>query len=294
MWIHSYRGFNESKSVGRLYHILNFGKLKYVIENNHLKPGQASNRGNISTTRNKMMNSYIGDGPATFFKLELDGDKLSEKYKIRPVSYISHTNVRFEEYEELIITNGKPIENLDDYVTKLIILKDRIEKARISYRPDDSPSDFFTTANNRLGTIKEMISLIKEKSDYEIWTQQGSVIKKDDEYIQSLLDEELYDVKFKYDVWHRGDLPHRKYDFGVEDVLIDSEGRLHYNWSVGDIYDIETPGIKWDDIDFDSKAIKYKGSEFKPYLIKFRIMKDGSYYLEDVKPIDWLKKSDIF
>jgi hypothetical protein len=127
MSLSKFQTFNESKSVGVLYHIIDFEKLKYIIENNHLKSFKAGNSGGISTTRNKMMQGYLGDNSTSFFKLELDGEKLSHKYKIRPMAYVSATNVRFQEYEELIVTNHKPLSDVDKYINKLIISKDRIK-----------------------------------------------------------------------------------------------------------------------------------------------------------------------
>ncbi len=146
MRLKSFHSFNEGKNYGVLYHILDNDKLKYVFENDHLRPYTASHLSGISTTRNKMMNGYLGDNSTSFFKLELDGSKLSNKYKIKPVSYISQTKVRFEEHEEVILSKGKPIENLHKYVNKLIVVKDRIEKLRKTLRSSDSSSDFFTTA----------------------------------------------------------------------------------------------------------------------------------------------------
>ena len=73
---------NEAKEVGTLYHVLNFIKLIYVANNNELKPYGVSQ--GLSFTRRKMLNHYIGERAATFCKFEINGNKLSENYKIEP------------------------------------------------------------------------------------------------------------------------------------------------------------------------------------------------------------------
>lgn len=36
------------------------------------------------------MNYYLGADPASIFKLELDGDKITNNYKVRPFQYQSY------------------------------------------------------------------------------------------------------------------------------------------------------------------------------------------------------------
>jgi len=80
----------EGKQRGSLYHILSMYSLKLVIENDSIT---GHHYPVISTTRNKMLNSYTGSRPDSFFKLELDGDKLSDRYKIKPFVYRRKTGV---------------------------------------------------------------------------------------------------------------------------------------------------------------------------------------------------------
>lgn len=291
----------EAKNHGKLYHILDFRKLKYVFENNHFKPYKAANGSYISFTRNKMMNSYLGDNATSFFKLEVDGEKLSNNYKIKPFSYISATNVRFQEWEEIVKTNKKGlITDIDKYVTKLIIIKGKIDKL-MKVQPGsrgDTPSDYFTTASTPNGTMPEMFKYVVENSPFDIYVQEGSVIKKDDEYIQSILNYDLHKVEFKYDIWYRGNVKHPKSLFGMADGLVDSEGNIHTNWAVGDTYKkIELKDKKELDINQEPKEIKgdkfKEGEIYKPYILKFR-KTDKGYYMEDARPLDWLNPEHFF
>ena len=70
--------------------------------------------------------------PDTSLKLELDGDKLSEKYKIEPFAYTSVTNTTFSESEEVIKTSR--IDNIFKYVNKIIFNIDMFERGSYSQK----------------------------------------------------------------------------------------------------------------------------------------------------------------
>ena len=120
----------EGKQRGNLYHIFDLEKCDFILKTNSL---QSYKFGNISTTRNKNMNGYIGDSPISIFKLELDGDKITNNYKVRPFQFSSteigyggsRTPIKLEEYEETIKTNN--LSNLSKYVNKFIIIKSSVE-----------------------------------------------------------------------------------------------------------------------------------------------------------------------
>jgi hypothetical protein len=88
---------NEKKQVGVIYHLMSIEKMEYVIKNNKLSSRNFFN--GISTTRDKSMRSYVGSDGMVLFKFKLDGDKLSEKYKISPYRFRSRTGVWFDEFE---------------------------------------------------------------------------------------------------------------------------------------------------------------------------------------------------
>lgn len=110
---------NEGKQVGTLYHVTSPEKYKKIINQNVLKGGFINIDGKetvgISTTRNK---NFKYDGNTV--QIALDGDKLSNKYKIRPYDYWMrnypvHNNPQAQdEDEEIILTSS--IDNIKDYI----------------------------------------------------------------------------------------------------------------------------------------------------------------------------------
>ena len=84
---------NESKQVGPLYHYTSADGLKGIIQSNRINASEENYLGNelyyISFTRNKNFHKKGSKfGVKTEYRITLDGDKLSNKYKIRPFAYI--------------------------------------------------------------------------------------------------------------------------------------------------------------------------------------------------------------
>jgi len=129
---------NENKNYQNLYHILDYNKLNFVFDTNSIK---SFNFSNISLTRNKMMNSYLGASPLSIFKIEIDAIKLSNKYKIEPFSFKTVYGERFQEYEERVKTNK--ITNIFYYINKIILIKNEVEKLKINRRDESDISDYF-------------------------------------------------------------------------------------------------------------------------------------------------------
>ena len=101
----------EAKQVGDRYHFTSLKGLYGILKDGFIKPN-AENQ--ISTTRNKQMDLTIfpAGGGAALIMLILDGDKISNKYKIRPFNIAGDYDnlpiyLNKYEFEEQIITNGK-------------------------------------------------------------------------------------------------------------------------------------------------------------------------------------------
>jgi hypothetical protein len=108
---------HEAKQVGILYHFTRTGELISILENNILKASDmwATNndlRPFNAFTRNK--NGWDVGGFYTDVRIAIDGDKLSNKYKIQPF------NMGFgvDEMEERIY---KTIPNIKDYILNITI-----------------------------------------------------------------------------------------------------------------------------------------------------------------------------
>lgn len=189
----------EYKSIGTLYHIVDFNKLFYILENNEIKSYHFNN---ISTTRDKMLNGYVGDTPTSVFKLELDGGKISNNYKIRPFVYTSRTNIKFyDEQEEQIATNR--IKNAKKYINKVILIKSRVERLKNSRWFTSDGGNF----KGKYITFPELLSKVVDKlkkHNIQLFVQHGSLIKKDDNYIKSLINYNIKKINHGYAYYARG------------------------------------------------------------------------------------------
>lgn len=117
----------ERKQVGKLYHFTSKSNIKHIKECNCLlgkKYGNVkfSDQGSyfISTTRDKNLHKSFPVGVAVEVRITLDGDKLSDKYKIFPFNFFKDEGLAafmLDEKEERIDLGKKPsLQNLSDYV----------------------------------------------------------------------------------------------------------------------------------------------------------------------------------
>lgn len=100
---------NEAKQVGTLYHYTENWLLEKIVESNTLLAPVSFTR-----SKNKETVFWIGAEAA----LVIDGDKLSNNYKIRPYQSHDEEGRFFDEMEERV---DKNIINLDKYLVKIIL-----------------------------------------------------------------------------------------------------------------------------------------------------------------------------
>jgi hypothetical protein len=102
----------EAKQVGDIYHFTSLKGLYGILKDGFIKPNSENQ---ISTTRNKnvdMSSFFEYSGGQVTVMLTLDGNKISNKYKVKPFRYdptfwsLPVYQDKFE-FEEQIITNGK-------------------------------------------------------------------------------------------------------------------------------------------------------------------------------------------
>jgi hypothetical protein len=91
---------NEGKQAGNLYHFTPLSNIVPILNSKYLIPNKQNQ---ISTSvRANMDPDIIFDNKTNLARLTLDGDKISNKYRIRPFSYEEN-----DEGEEEIVVNGK-------------------------------------------------------------------------------------------------------------------------------------------------------------------------------------------
>jgi hypothetical protein len=132
---------NEYKNVGVLYHFTNIPSLNSIIKDNKLisssylsrsirKKGEENKT--ISFTRNKDLgfkeDIYLGAGTPNV-RIMIDGDKLSNNYKIEPFNFFNfktkHSPSDLEaEEEERVIFNKDSIKDYIDNFDKYVIYYD--------------------------------------------------------------------------------------------------------------------------------------------------------------------------
>ena len=282
--IKSFSLLTESINYGILYHIVDFEKLNYIIDNNVISSYKFPF---ISLTRNKMMNGYLGGSILSIFKLEIDAEKLSNNYKIKSFNYKSNSGSFFQEWEEQVKTHK--ITDAFKYIKKIILIKSNIEFLKYNMRDEDAISDWFSS--NKLNNLPNIIKNIKTKCEnigYPLYVQDKSIIKIDNNYIDSIINHPLYTVKYLYASVLKGQIyiKHDKYGH-YEDVIIDDKNNSLHNFFIGKEY-------KRNEIKFDLNEnknlnpLKEKSINkinFIPYIIKFRLLSNNNLYLENIKPL---------
>lgn len=131
----------EAKQVGIVYHYTPLENLESIIKNRYIFPNDEQQ---ISTTRNPLIYTLIfSEEENNLARLMLDGNKISNKYKIRPFSYDSVGRMG-DQFEEQIVVNGKNfyffpyLKRIDLFITnpedkKILKIKNILEKANIPY-----------------------------------------------------------------------------------------------------------------------------------------------------------------
>jgi hypothetical protein len=120
----------EAKQVGVLYHFTDFNSLKNILTQNTMigSSGNQDVRGRyISTTRDK--DFYKSEPNLGTEELQaalvFDGDKISNKYKIRPYAYEPYRDLDRSgaEAEELILLPGRDFKDVKSYLLGVLLLE---------------------------------------------------------------------------------------------------------------------------------------------------------------------------
>lgn len=135
---------NESKQVGVLYHVCSPDSMLYNIKNNTITPGSTSNSREVKRPKSKNKveyavsftrnSDYFVDTveEPVFFQIVLDGDTLSNSYKVSPFAADGYQDPGTSESEEVIyFTSGEGINNLIQYIIKVNVII--VSVSRLAY-----------------------------------------------------------------------------------------------------------------------------------------------------------------
>jgi len=146
---------NEGKQVGKLYHFTKKSLLEKILSSNEMKGSFMYEDENgkdlygVSTTRNK--NLFYDKNP---IRITLDGDKLSNTYKIMPRDYwnrqynIPGEPQTIDEDEEVILTPKGYVDNIKNYILSI-----------------DGDVNEENNNNMKLSELKDIIRSVNEEED---------------------------------------------------------------------------------------------------------------------------------
>lgn len=170
-----------AKQVGTLYHLTNIDGMEFILRGNKLKSGTHVN---ISFTRNKLLNHYIGHPPRLYFKLIIDGDKLSNNFKLEPFKYYSKDKGTDFSNESEEIVRKSEIPNISKYLKGIAFISENYENDE-RWSDMQNPDEILFRGNSKTfynRDLKDMLSTINKK--FNLYVQIGSQIKKDNNWFK--------------------------------------------------------------------------------------------------------------
>jgi hypothetical protein len=153
----------ESKQIGVLYHYTTLHNLFRILNSNILK--YSSNHDSISFTRDK--NAYKSIARRYACRIVIDGDKLSNNYKIKPYQDYYDSNIKIkipDEQEERII--NKNINDIKKYILYVDLFEYNVDE-ELSLYNNYELSNFFGLQELNINDLKEII-----EDNYKIKTRK--------------------------------------------------------------------------------------------------------------------------
>jgi len=116
----------EAKQVGVLYHFTSSGNLERILKDDILRKSHKFM--GVSFTRDKNLyetGSYFKAKERNIdTRIAIDGDRLSQKYKIRPFNFPGGSRFSDPESEEMVNTD---IPNIRDYILSVDFIKSKLD-----------------------------------------------------------------------------------------------------------------------------------------------------------------------
>ena len=151
----------ETKLPPKLYHLTNLEGMEGILKTNTLT---GKNYTNISTTRDPTLKNYAG-ARAIIFRIVLDSEKLSKKYKLKNVIFKSRSGEKFTSEQETEIDVGElgKIVNIDDYIIEIQLIKPELDKLDDLFNPK-SNEDYI----NRLRLSNTAEDIIQQEIENDL------------------------------------------------------------------------------------------------------------------------------
>jgi len=126
----------ESKQVGTIYHVMDTTKFIYMLRNNKLDAP-------TSFTRNKNYDAVAGREKNYTYQIVVDGDKLSDNFKVEPVDHSD--GWVSDEAEEFV---GSTINQIGKYITGIIVIRKKMLPWKSRGYDKGTYNDFFHGVTN--------------------------------------------------------------------------------------------------------------------------------------------------
>ena len=167
-----WKDLKESKQVGPLYHYTSADGLKGILSSNRINASEENYLGNelyyISFTRNKNFhNKGQKFGVKTEYRITLDGDKLSNRYKISPFAYIPGWN--YEDNWEYDWLEDEPESVVRDFFNNTGDYDEQEE--RISFK---GPEGGIDSIKNYILSVDKVEGLEEDESLHKWFSRRGA------------------------------------------------------------------------------------------------------------------------
>lgn|SRR5574344_571969 len=200
------RVLNEEKPVGFLYHIFSFDQFYEIVKEDKIAPKYGF--GDISFTRDKYRQQYLGEEAGACFKIEVDGTLLSNNYRIVPTSdprmtitkktnptwgreEIIDFNNANDEMEEVV---SKPIVQAHKYITKFIVIsskwkiyEDFLKPGTSDYKWRKKEGEQYIFYGDSRKYYPNTIADMVRSAPVSWYVQNGNLIYRDDNFWQNHL-----------------------------------------------------------------------------------------------------------
>lgn len=173
----------EGKQVGALYHYTTLKNAIQILKDNALKRSTESQedeygdeRDGISFTRFSHTNILGSSDDRLSVRLKLDGDKLSNKYKISPYHWRGDSDGEGDEAEEIIRVDM--ISNLNQYLLGVDIFVEGME-GKYSYS-FSLPRDFLSYKDDKQKLVLKQIDELEQLYPKLGYYKHGKQINKNE------------------------------------------------------------------------------------------------------------------